>query len=114
MDDFRLADPEYVDFKPKTVGHAILRFRRLQARGLKQWKYPEAMIECAASLPEPELGKFQDWCINPSGEPDADAIGVSGLTETLHQQHLGIASAQMMNVVEEEEDEKMDPHNHVQ
>ena len=61
IEDYRLADPEYVDFKPSTAGHAILRFRRMQKKGLAPWKYPEAMVECAASLSPGELAKFEGW-----------------------------------------------------
>jgi hypothetical protein len=68
--DFRLADPDYIDFKPKTAGHAILRFRRLQAKGLQPWKYPEAMIECAKNLPAAEMDKFESWIICPAGVQD--------------------------------------------
>ena len=109
MEDYRLADPEYVDFKPVTAGHAILRFRRLQKKGLKPWKYPEAMVECAASLSPDELAKFEDWIICPSGEPAKDAMDVSVLGTALDEER-----QDMLRVTIAEEDEKMDPHNHVE
>ena len=44
-DNWRLDDPEYTDFEPVTVQQAILRFRRLQKKGLNPWRYPECFIE---------------------------------------------------------------------
>ena len=76
MDELRLADPEFTNFKPKTAAQAVLRFRRLQKKGLIPWKYPECFIECAASLPEIELSKFESWIINPGGEPDQKCLSV--------------------------------------
>ena len=74
--DFRLADPEYIDFEPKTVQEAILKFRRLEKKGIQAWMYPEALIKCGGSLPEEEMAKFEQWMINPSGEPDDKAMDV--------------------------------------
>ena len=74
--NFRLADPEYIDFEPKTVEEAILKFRRLQNKGIEAWMFPEALIECGGKLPEAEMIKFESWMINPSGEPDANAVDV--------------------------------------
>ena len=74
MENWRLADPEYTDFEPKTVGEAIMRFRRLQKRGLTPWMYPECFIKCAAKLPPAELDKFESWIINPTGEPPSSPV----------------------------------------
>ena len=74
--DFRLADPEYIDFEPKTVQEAILKFRRLEQKGIQAWMYPEALIKCGGSLPEEEMAKFEQWMINPTGEPDDKAMDV--------------------------------------
>ena len=74
--NFRLADPEYIDFVPKTVEEAILKFRRLQTKGIEAWMFPEALIECGGKLPEAEMIKFESWMINPAGEPDANATDV--------------------------------------
>ena len=70
-DNWRLSDPEYTDFEPTTVQQAILRFRRMQKKGLNPWRYPECFIECAKMLPPAELEKFEAWVICPTGEPDA-------------------------------------------
>ena len=69
LTNWRLSDPEYTEFEPVTVQQAILRFRRLQRKGLNPWRYPECFIECAASLPEKEVEKFEAWIVNPAGEP---------------------------------------------
>ena len=58
-----------------TVEQAILRFRRLQARGLSPWRYPECFVECARKLPSAEVAKFEAWIVNPQGE-DANALTV--------------------------------------
>ena len=56
-----------------TVQQAILRFRRLQSRGLSPWRYPECFVECA--LPPAEVAKFESWLVNPQGE-DPSALTV--------------------------------------
>ena len=68
-DNWRLSDPEFTDFVPTTVQQAILRFRRMQSKGLNPWRYPECFIKCAAKLPPAEVDKFEAWVINPAGEP---------------------------------------------
>ena len=75
-DNFRLADPEYLDFVPRTVQEAILKFRRLQAKGLEAWMFPEALIKCGSQLPDEEAAKFEEWMINPAGEPPSNAMDV--------------------------------------
>ncbi len=67
MDDFRMADPEFVNFEPKSASQAIIRFRRMQRLGLDPWRYPEAFIECCKLLPPREVDKFEAWMVNPSG-----------------------------------------------
>ena len=74
--NFRLADPEYIDFEPKTAEEAILKFRRLQSKGIEAWMFPEALIKCGGHLPDEEMAKFEEWMINPTGEPDANATDV--------------------------------------
>ena len=83
-ENWRLADPEYVDFDPTTVQEAILKFRRLQRMGLKPWMYPEAMVTCARKLGEQEMGRFESWLINPSGEPDKNAVDVRDFLKAQH------------------------------
>ena len=76
MENFRLADPMYVDFEPANVAEAILRFRRLQIHGLNPEKYPEAMIECCAKLPAGEAEKFESWLICPNGPAKGIPVSV--------------------------------------
>ena len=73
--NFRFADPEYIDFEPKTAEEAILKFRRLQA-SIEAWMFPETLIKCGGHLPDEEMAKFESWMINPCGEPDANATDV--------------------------------------
>ena len=44
MEDWRLSDPDFTQFEPRTVQEAILRFRRMQRKGLSAWRYPEKDI----------------------------------------------------------------------
>ena len=82
--DWRLADPHYVDFEPSTVQEAIVKFRRMQDMGLKPWMYPEAMIACASKLKEEDMGKFESWLICPSGEPEPGAVDVRDFRKAQH------------------------------
>ena len=82
LQDYRLADPKYTAFIPKNAGHAILKFRRLQEKGLAPWKYPETMIDLCKELPDDEIRKFESWMICPEGDPaPADAPFVIGEIE---------------------------------
>jgi len=74
MEDWRLSDPDFTQFEPRTVQEAILRFRRMQRKGLSAWRYPECFVECA-NLPVEEVVKFEKWLVNPNGE-DKNAITV--------------------------------------
>ena len=73
MDNWRLSDPEYTAFEPRTVQEAILKFRRLQKAGLDPWRYPETFVQCARKLPAEEVAKFESWIVTPQGE-DPNAI----------------------------------------
>ena len=68
MEDWRLSDPDFTQFEPRTVQEAILRFRRMQRKGLSAWRYPECFVECARNLPAEEVAKFEKWLVNPNGE----------------------------------------------
>ena len=67
--DFRKADPEYTKFKPATAEDAINLFHRHKNLGMPPHLWPEVFVKCAADLPNAELQKFQDWLVNPQGEP---------------------------------------------
>ena len=72
--DFRKADPTYVNFKPATAEEAINKFYRHKNLGVPPHLWPEVFVECAATLPDDELHKFQDWLVNPQGEPTAPML----------------------------------------
>jgi len=67
--DFRKADPTYTKFKPATAEDAINKFYRHKNLGVPPHLWPEVFVNCAATLPDEELHKFQDWLVNPQGEP---------------------------------------------
>ena len=71
--DFRLADPEYVGFVPKSASEAIVKFRRLCSQGLSPYQYPETLIELASKLPESEIDKMNEWIVCPQGVPDLES-----------------------------------------
>ena len=72
--DFRKADPEYTKFKPATAEDAINKFYRHKNLGVPPHLWPEIFIDCAANLPDAEMQKFQDWLVNPQGEPTAPLL----------------------------------------
>ena len=69
MIDFRLSDPEFVGFVPKNAAEAIIKFRRLQQKGLHPMQYPETLVALAKALPGAEVDKMNDWIICPQGVP---------------------------------------------
>ena len=70
MQDVRKADPSFTKFVPTTAVEAVDRYVRCRKNGLKPMLVPECLIESAKGLSEPELGKFEDWIINPNGSLD--------------------------------------------
>ena len=71
---YRLADPSFTNFKPRTAYAAVDRFTRCQRNGLKALMIPECLIECSRDLPPGELDKFEEWIINPNGLDFSKAI----------------------------------------
>ena len=70
MEDIRKADPTFTGFVPRSAREAVDRYVRCRRNGLKPMLVPECLIECAKGLSESELGKFEDWIINPNGSLD--------------------------------------------
>ena len=66
--DFRRADPNYVNFVPKTCVDAIDLFNRHRNLGLTADLYPECFVHCARALPGPELDMFHRFIVTPSGD----------------------------------------------
>ena len=66
--DFRRADPNYVNFVPRTCVDAIDLFNRHRSLGLTADLYPECFVHCARALPGPELDMFHRFIVTPSGD----------------------------------------------
>ena len=66
--DFRRADPNYVNFVPKTCVDAIDLFNRHRNLGLTADLYPECFVHCARALPGPELDLFHRFIVTPNGD----------------------------------------------
>lgn len=118
--DFRKADPTYVNFTPASAEEAINKFHRHKSLGVPPHLWPEVFVECAANLPLPELQKFQEWLVNPQGEPKGPMLTqVDQANEALRLQLLKEATARdqppavpELNIVEDYmndvDDEKVD------
>jgi len=68
--DFRRADPNYVNFVPRTCMDAIDLFNRHRNLGLAASIFPECFVHCARALPDEELDKFHRFIVAPSGDID--------------------------------------------
>ena len=92
--DFRKADPTYTNFTPASAEEAINKFHRHKSLGVPPHLWPEVFVECAANLPLPELHKFQEWLVNPQGEPKGPMLTqVDQANEALRLQLLKEATA---------------------
>ena len=92
--DFRKADPEYTAFDPTSAEEAINKFYRHKNLGVPPHLWPEVFVKCAAKLPDAELQKFQDWLVNPQGEPTAPMLlKLDEQNEALRKQLLKEAQA---------------------
>jgi hypothetical protein len=68
--DFRRADPNYVNFVPRTCMDAIDLFNRHRNLGMAASIFPECFVHCARALPDGELDKFHRFIVAPSGDID--------------------------------------------
>jgi len=100
MEDWRLSDPDFTQFEPRTVQQAILRFRRLQRKGLSPWRYPECFVECARKLPAVEVAKFEEWLVNP-GEDNSKFMTVQEFRS------LPVYKEECKNVEDEKQDDSL-------
>ena len=66
--DFRRADPNYVNFVPRTCADAIDLFNRHRNLGLTADLYPECFVHCARALEGIELDNFHQFIVQPSGD----------------------------------------------
>ena len=95
--DFRKADPTYVNFKPMTAEDAINKFYRHKDLGVPPHLWPEVFVNCAATLPDEELKKFESWLVNPQGEPTGTELReVDAANERLRKQLLAEANIRDM------------------
>jgi len=115
--DFRKADPNYVNFVPKTCGEAIDLFTRHKKLGLATHLYPECFVHCARKLPDEELDNFHRYIIAPGGDIEKGGEKPTLIDEALEKERLALlkeAELRDMPAVEEqpeefsEEDEKRD------
>lgn len=88
MLDFRFSDPDFVGFVPKTAAEAIIKFRRLQQKGLHPMQYPETLVALAGALPGAEVDKMNDWIVCPQGEPAGTECTVIAANTQVHEQIL--------------------------
>ena len=66
--DFRRADPNYVNFVPRTCVDAIDLFNRHRNLGMAASIFPECFVHCARALPDEELDKFHRFIVAPGGD----------------------------------------------
>ena len=109
MENWRLSDPEYTAFEPTTVQEAILKFRRMQKKGLDPWRYPETFIECARKLPPLEVDKFERWIVTPQGE-DPNAITLKEF-KALPAYQAPVLQDDEKSLPEPKEPESREPHS---
>ena len=81
--DFRRADPNYVNFVPKTCADAIDLFNRHRTLGLQPDLFPECFVHCSRALPDDEIDKFHRFIVTPSGD-----VGKGGEKPTVLDQQL--------------------------
>ena len=83
MLDFRLSDPDFIGFVPKNAAEAIIKFRRLQQKGLHPMQYPETLVALAKAV-----DKMNDWIICPQGVPTGTECTVIAANTQVHEQIL--------------------------
>ena len=88
--DFRRADPQYVNFVPKTVEDAIDLFNRHRNLGLTADLYPECFIHCARALPDLELDKFHRFIIQPQGDISSGENALAQVDKELEAERLAL------------------------
>ena len=88
--DFRKADPNYVNFVPKTCGEAIDLFNRHKKLGLATHLYPECFVHCARKLPDEELDNFHRYIIAPGGDIEKGGEKPTLIDEALEKERLAL------------------------
>ena len=88
MEAVRRANPKFVGFKSRTAVDAVEQFCRMQRNGLCPTRIPEALIECARSLNDSQMGLFEQWIVNPDGVQGMDAAVIGTQNYEEHRQIL--------------------------
>ena len=84
--DFRRADPNYVNFVPRTCVDAIDLFNRHRNLGLTADLYPECFVHCARQLPGEELDKFHRFIVAPNGDIEKGGGTVTQIDKELENE----------------------------
>ena len=67
MEDYRKADPNFVNFVPKRASEAIDLFYRFKRLGLRPEHHPETFVWCGRALDDDEGARFEEWIVAPQG-----------------------------------------------
>ena len=84
--DFRKADPQYVNFVPRTCVDAIDLFNRHRNLGLTADLYPECFVHCARELPDEELDKFHRFIVTPAGDIEKGGGAITQVDKELENE----------------------------
>ena len=74
QDDYRKADPTFINFVPSTAGEAIDLFHRMKRLGLRPEHFPEAFVWVTRKLSDEEGAKFEEYLVAPQGVSAADVL----------------------------------------
>ena len=107
--DFRRADPNFVNFVPRTCFDAIDLFNRHRKLGLTADLYPECFVHCAKSLPGEEIDKFHRFIINPNEDITKGGEKPTLLDKELDEERQQLLKDKLalLSIVEEAPDSQM-------
>ena len=113
QDDYRKADPTFINFVPSTAGEAIDLFHRMKRLGLRPEHFPEAFVWVTRKLSDEEGAKFEEYLVAPQGVSAADVLKGSDPEQEKIRLQL-VAEAEKRDLedamrrarIEEEDDEK--------
>ena len=112
-DDYRKADPRFINFVPKTAGEAIDLFHRMKRLGLRPEHFPEAFVWVTRKLNDDEGAKFEEYLVAPQGVSAADVLkGADPEQEKIRLQLVAEAEQRDLEEamrrarIDEEDDEK--------
>ena len=112
-DDYRKADPRFINFVPNTAGEAIDLFHRMKRLGLRPEHFPEAFVWVTRKLNDEEGAKFEEYLVAPQGVSAADVLqGADPEQEKIRLQLVAEAEQRDLEEamrrarIDEEDDEK--------